>query len=127
MTDPRQFIPKTPTAWHQIQSHLKQVIEQAIADRKCPPTWGSFWSESVCVRLLEQMPLQDWLLVTAEDVAQSRGRYFPAKKAGRITYWTPWFIDRPGQGEDDWERARVEQEQAQEAGRQAEIIKEMNG
>ena len=75
--------------------------------------WPSLWSETVCTALLERMPLSDWLRVAVEDVAQSRGRYFPAKAAKRVTFWTPHMIERPGLDEDSWEAQRQEQEQGQ--------------
>ncbi len=98
----------------QLQQHLHQIIEQAIISKLCPPKWSSRWSGSVCGKLLLQMPLSDWLKATEQDVGESRGKYFPAKKAGKVTFWGPWFIDRPGQDEDGWERERQEQEVARE-------------
>ena len=114
------------TPWQTLQAHLKLVIEQAIEQKQCPPKWPSFWSETVCTALLERMPLSDWLRVAVIDVAQSRGRYFPAKAAKRVTFWTPHMIERPGLGEDEWEAQMKKQEQVQEQDRIQEQVQEIN-
>ena len=112
--------------WQLLQQHLQQIIQQAKEQKLCPPPWRHHWRDQVCQSLLEHMPLELWLALTAEDVALSRTDYFkPGGMRERIGFWHPCILAGSSQAELEWEQDKQRAEAAIEQKQQQDSLRRM--